>query len=78
MAITDPSSSEALPETCEAHPTLQILHHDTSTEISPELMAKLEKKARHKNVDPVSLVFAAIEEFVQPIVHGTYPSGDND
>ena len=65
-------------QSSEATPALQITHHGISTEISPELMAKLEKKARHKGVDPVALVFAAIEEFVEPIIHGTYPSGDND
>lgn len=71
------SSSDNV-QTVDAPLALQIVHHDTSTEIPPELMAKLEKKARHKGVDPASLVFAAIEEFVKPIVLGTYPSGDND
>ena len=57
---------------------LKIMHHDISTEISEELMAKLKKKAREKNQDLESLVFPAIEAYADSVIHGSYPSGDND
>lgn len=60
------------------HPSLIIEHHETSTEISPELMTKLEKKARHKGVSVESLVKEAIEALLASQENGFYPSGDND
>ena len=61
------------PTFCEP---FKIIHHEISTEISEELMTKLEKKARHKNQDLESLVCEAVDAHVEKIIRGSYPSGD--
>lgn len=67
MCNTQPPASTALILMCR----------ESSTEISPELMSKLEKKARHKGVSAESLIETAIDSFVSDMIRGSYPSGDN-
>ena len=57
--------------------SLLIEHNEISTEISPELLTKLEKKARHRETTAESLVCEAIANLLKSQNDGFYPSGDN-